>query len=107
MSLEFLKCNKALLKIDTQGSELDVLIGAGELLREFVAVEIELPLSAFYKGSATIDSIIGFLGENGFQPLTLQTLRWNRDNHLTNKAIDCDGLFINHVTLMNRQSTNS
>ena len=68
---EFLQCNgsrlgRAFLKIDTQGFEKEVLLGAGAALSLFQAVQLELALRPLYEGQDTIVPMINFMSELGF-----------------------------------------
>ena len=49
------------IKIDTQGSDLDVLKGAGDLLRSLLCIEIEVQLVTQYKGQALFHEIYDYL----------------------------------------------
>jgi hypothetical protein len=62
---EFGACN--LLKIDTQGSELDVLRGAAELLARFQAVYCEVSFLELYAGQALASEVVAYLFERGFE----------------------------------------
>jgi FkbM family methyltransferase len=55
-----------LLKIDTQGSELDILKGCSEILNETEYIILEMSFFEFYKGQPIIEDIILFLKEKGF-----------------------------------------
>ena len=55
-----------LLKIDTQGSELEVLKGASEVLKDTEYIVLEMSFFEFYKGQPIIEDIIIFLKEKGF-----------------------------------------
>ena len=55
-----------LLKIDTQGSELDILKGCTEILNEIEYIILETSFFEFYKGQPIIEDIILFLKEQGF-----------------------------------------
>ena len=78
-----------LLKIDVQGYEMEVLEGCGDLLKDFVLIEIEMPLIELYSGSLTAGGIILFLESRGFTLVSLATERWADPG-----AADCDGLFV-------------
>lgn len=49
----------ALLKIDAQGGELEVLAGATEVLRQVDAAFVECSFVEFYRGQALADEVIG------------------------------------------------
>ena len=54
-----------LLKIDTQGTELEVLKGAADILDRFQAVYCEVSYVELYVGQALAPEIIAYLGERG------------------------------------------
>ena len=51
----------ALLKIDVQGFELEVLRGAGDLLTAFEHVYVEAPFEALYDGQALADDVVAHM----------------------------------------------
>lgn len=54
------------LKIDTQGSELDILKGAQSLLGGCLGCEVEVEFSPIYKGQPLFSDVDTFLRANGF-----------------------------------------
>jgi FkbM family methyltransferase len=56
----------ALLKIDVQGFEREVLEGAGELLARFDAIYLEAWFRELYLGQALAGELIGYLAGRGF-----------------------------------------
>lgn len=55
-----------LLKIDTQGYEMPVLHGAGDLLARLREVQLELSVIPLYEGQALYRETIGWLADRGF-----------------------------------------
>lgn len=55
-----------LLKIDTQGYEMQVLLGAEHLLERVVGLQLELSLVPLYAGQALYRDIIDWLAERDF-----------------------------------------
>ena len=56
--------------IDTQGSELEVLIGAGDTLTECCKyLQVEISQSEFYEGGANYREVRDFLTQRNFIPL--------------------------------------
>jgi FkbM family methyltransferase len=55
------------LKIDTQGFEREVLVGAEESLTLVTAVQLELSIIELYKGQALFDYFFDFFQRNGFR----------------------------------------
>jgi FkbM family methyltransferase len=68
------------LKIDTQGSELDVMRGAGRLLDSVLAVELEVEFVQQYLGQPVFSEIDIFMRQKGF------TLRGIRRSYWRAKA---------------------
>jgi FkbM family methyltransferase len=55
-----------LLKVDVQGAELDVLAGAGEVLRGAEYVLLEVSLFEFFKGGPQFHDVVTFMKSHGF-----------------------------------------
>jgi hypothetical protein len=56
----------ALLKIDVQGFELDVLKGCEELLARFETIYVEASYVELYQRQALVGEVIQFLHQRGF-----------------------------------------
>jgi FkbM family methyltransferase len=80
-----------LLKIDTQGFDLEVLRGAGELLRTgpIRAILIELNFDSYYSGQAQASEIFGHLAERGYRPVGL----YSGSRQVSGQLDWADGLF--------------
>ena len=81
-----------ILKIDTQGSEYDILLGCSNLLREnrINVIHVELTLTDMYQGSARVDEIIKLLYDNNFALCGIYR------QHFQNGYLSwADGLFVN------------
>ena len=57
---------RCFLKIDAQGSDLDVLEGAREVMDRFVGVQVELSFAPLYRGQPPADELLRFVRECGF-----------------------------------------
>lgn len=55
------------IKIDAEGSELEILRGALETLKQTSMLVLEISVKDRYQGEATFDQILLFLRENGFR----------------------------------------
>jgi FkbM family methyltransferase len=68
------------LKIDTQGTELDILASGPRLIHELMGVYVECSFRPFYKGQALFSDVDGHLRRNGFDLFTMSrtNLRRNR-----------------------------
>ena len=59
------------LKIDVQGSELDVYRSAGKVADRIVSLELEMSLIELYEGQPLIEVVIDHVRRDGFVPVTL------------------------------------
>jgi FkbM family methyltransferase len=66
------------LKLDTQGFDLQVAIGAGPALREFLGIQSEVAFAPIYKGASKFDTVVSFYQANGF---VMSRLFPNNDVH--------------------------
>jgi FkbM family methyltransferase len=78
-----------LLKIDVQGSELDVLRGASGLLGAVDWVFVECSYVELYAGQALADEVSAHLGAAGFTPVAVWNLVCDRDR----RPVQADLLF--------------
>ncbi len=60
-----------LVKLDTQGTELGILQGAGSVLRSASMVEVEVEFAEMYQGQARFDQIFAHMVAQGFELLYL------------------------------------
>lgn len=84
---------KTLLKIDVQGYEKEVLLGAKETLKKCSWVLIEISFAALYEGESSFVEIINFMEKEGFQ--FLKPLNFHEDRQNAN-IIEMDALFVRH-----------
>ena len=56
-----------LLKVDTQGYEMEVLKGATSTLRRTVALQLELSLTPLYEGAPTLLEMVSFVKDQGYE----------------------------------------
>jgi FkbM family methyltransferase len=84
--------NKICLKIDTQGFEDKVLSGATESLKKIILIQLELSLVSLYDGSKTIEWMLPYLNEIGFEPVLFLPGFVDRT---TEQIQQLEGLFIN------------
>jgi FkbM family methyltransferase len=69
-----------MLKIDTEGADLEILKGAGALLSKVVAVEIEVWFDEVSKGAPFFADVDGYLRTNGFHLFDLAKANYFRRN---------------------------
>jgi FkbM family methyltransferase len=79
------------MKIDVQGAEVQVLKGAGELLRQCDAVRLEVSFEEFYEDQATYREVIALMDNAGFSSF-LQICPHFAG--MPARPIDCDLLFL-------------
>jgi methyltransferase, FkbM family len=83
--------DRVYLKIDTQGFEKEVLMGAASSLSNVYAVEVELSLVRMYLGQALLPDVWNLLETAGFRPSWVE--RGFRDP-VTNWLCQLDALFV-------------
>lgn len=66
------------VKLDVQGAELDVLVGAEPVLESVVGVELEVEFLEVYRGQPVFCDIDGFLRARGFALFDLRPVYWKR-----------------------------
>jgi FkbM family methyltransferase len=88
LKLNGIEFERTLLKIDTQGSELDILHGAQQALKNIPLILVEAPLNEFYRDSFKIEDLIIFMRSKGFAVSGIHTPRFN-----DGRPFDCDMLF--------------
>lgn len=82
---------RTLLKVDTQGYEAAVLDGAGGLLRQFAAIQLELSVVPLYTGQQLSDELTNRLEAAGF---TLFGLEPGIADPVTGRLLQYDGFFV-------------
>jgi FkbM family methyltransferase len=60
-----------LIKLDTQGSELDILAGAGSLLDHVALIYTECPIVRYNAGAPDIQDYLDYFRDNDFMPVAL------------------------------------
>lgn len=68
------------IKLDTQGSELDILKGAGDSLKNACGVEVEVEFIQLYQGQPLFADVHAFLTAQGFELMDLRRASWKRKN---------------------------
>lgn len=77
-----------IMKLDTQGSELDILRGASRTLETVKCLQLEISLIHYNKGGPLLAEVVAFLRERGFFVRDLFDLKYAPDtHHLTH--VDC------------------
>lgn len=80
------------LKIDTQGFEKEVLVGAGEALRRIRLVQAELALRQLYAGQEGWMEMVHWMEERGFR---IAMAKENGYDHERAELLELDMVFLN------------
>jgi len=85
-----------LIKIDVQGSELDIIKGGISIIKNSKAVILEVSLVEYNENSPTKEMVYSFMNELGFKDVEILE---NINHPLTYELIQQDVLFINQILL--------
>jgi len=78
------------LKIDTQGFEKNVLMGAKESLKTIKGLQLELSLVELYQGETLITEMLNLIKELGFTIFSLEPGFYDKN---TGQLLQVDGIF--------------
>jgi len=88
------------IKVDTQGTELDVLRGGGELLNSVLAVELEVEFVPQYIGQSLFSDVDIFMRQQGFMLRGLRRTNWRtKGDHVHphgGQIVHGDVLYLKH-----------
>jgi FkbM family methyltransferase len=90
-----LEAEEIFLKIDVQGAEIDVLIGAKATLARTVAVQLEVPSIQYNKGAPSFFDVLRFMHERGFAPVEI-----SNETRLKGVLVQADLVFIQKFSQM-------
>lgn len=79
------------VKIDTQGFEKQVLLGAENSLKKIKGFQVELSLVPLYEGASLYLEIIDYLKEKGFELVSIEP---GFTNSQTGRLLQFDGIFM-------------
>jgi FkbM family methyltransferase len=86
-----------LIKIDTQGSELDILEGGPKIAKKAKGILLEVSYTKYNEGAPLYEDVVKFMDNYGFvEKETLDEISWSRDD-IT--LLQRDLLFINKELL--------
>jgi len=83
------------LKLDTQGSERDILAAAGSAIERVVGLQVELSLVPLYKGQALAEDMISYCRALGFVPMAVEPGFWDPKR---DRLLQADGIFFREDT---------
>ncbi|MBC7631695.1 MAG: FkbM family methyltransferase [Flavobacterium sp.] len=81
---------RTLLKIDTQGFEGEVLRGAGDLIGQVGAIQLELSFVELYDGQLLFDELVARMSADGYRIQQLEPGISDRNGRM----LQVDGLFV-------------
>jgi FkbM family methyltransferase len=82
-----------LIKMDTQGSELDIIKGGPKTFEKAKHIMIELSLVEYNKGSPLKDEVSKFLQDMGFKPNVLVNTIYKHHDPSTKEIVQEDWIF--------------
>lgn len=80
-----------MLKIDVQGYEWEVLLGAARALGDLAAVQVELSMIPLYEGQRLMGDIVDLLAGHGLVPWSIEP---GFSDPRTGRMLQCDGVFV-------------
>ncbi len=84
-----LPAGRKYLKVDTQGYEQQVLMGASQCLSHFVGVQMELPVVHLYEGTWQLHEAIAYMFERGFEVSNIVPVNYDRSDPVSLLEVDC------------------
>ena len=78
------------MKLDTQGFERNVLVGAAQSLQKIQGIQIEMSLLELYKGQMLFVETIAYLEQLGFKLYSLENGFYDKN---TGQLLCLDGIF--------------
>jgi FkbM family methyltransferase len=80
---------RVFLKIDTQGYEQQVLMGASGCLSRFLGVQMELPIVHLYEGTWSFHEAAAYMHERGFEISNIVPVNYDPADPVSLLEIDC------------------
>lgn len=91
------------IKIDTQGTELDILIGSKEILPQISVILMEVEFVTLYKNQPLFEDCVSQLWEHGFRFLDLPLIA-TTTNDLKGKKVWGEAIFVNTRICPNKET---
>ena len=83
------KSKAAFLKIDTQGYERQVLLGAPECLSTVLGVQMELPIMHLYEGTWKFHEAVAYMSDLGFEISNITPVNYDQTDTVSLVEVDC------------------
>lgn len=71
--------NPQLIKLDTQGSEIDILLGATQALSHAYVIQIETPILPYNKDAPNLQDYLFFMIDHNFIPIGVDDIHLNNN----------------------------
>ena len=88
----YVEGDNVMLKIDTQGYEKNVILGAGNVLNKISIIQLEMSVIGLYENETSFIEMINFLDSKGFELFSLEN---GFSDSKTGRLLQLDGLFVN------------
>ena len=89
ISAEPPRSKAAFLKIDTQGYERQVLLGAPECLLNVLGVQMELPIMHLYEGAWKFHEAVAYMSDRGFEISNIVPVNYDQTDTVSLVEVDC------------------
>jgi FkbM family methyltransferase len=86
---ELPRSKSAFLKIDTQGYERQVLLGAPECLSNFLGIQMELPIIHLYEGTWKFHEAVAYMSDLGFDICNIIPVNYDHTDTVSLVEVDC------------------
>lgn len=99
--------NADFIKIDTQGSELEILKGGKNNLKNCLGLEIEVEFREIYKNQKLFDDVFKFLNKTGFEFVDFSEKtywNYNNSNKIGQNLIFANALFLKNDIFIKKLS---
>jgi FkbM family methyltransferase len=91
---------RCFLKLDVQGTERDVLVGAGQSLSRFLGVQLEMAVTPLYQGETLLGEMLTMLADLGYCPMSLHNSFVDQGS---GRLLQVDGIFFRREAVAARR----
>ena len=77
------------LKIDTQGYERQILLGASERLSHFAGIQMELPIMHLYEGTWRFHEAVAYMSQRAFEISNIVPVHYDQTDTASLVEVDC------------------
>jgi FkbM family methyltransferase len=80
---------RVFLKVDTQGSEREIMLGTQQTLHMLLGVQLELPIVRLYEGVWSFDEALAFMARAGLVPAQIHVGNYHLEDPASLIEVDC------------------